>query len=67
MRKAGDVRHSEKVPDSRRLALAGFKALLRLVDDVCAAATTDHAVVPVTVFERLERVADLHDRLPVLN
>ena len=66
MRKAGDVRHS-KVPDSRSLALAGFKALLRLVDDVRAAATTDHAVVPVTVFERLERVANLHDRLPVLN
>lgn len=49
-----------------QLALARLETLLRLVDDVGAAATTDHAVIPVTVLERLERVADLHDRLPVL-
>ncbi len=49
------------------LALASFKALLRLVDDVSAPATADHAVIPVTVLERLERIADLHDRLPVLS
>ena len=49
------------------LALASFKALLRLVDDVGTAATADHPVIPVTVLERLERIANLHDRLPVLN
>ncbi len=51
----------------QELALACLKTLLRLVNDIGAAATTDHAVIPVAVLERLERVADLHDRLPVLN
>jgi hypothetical protein len=31
-----------------------------LVDDVDPAATADHAVVPVAILERLERVNDLH-------
>lgn len=44
------------------LALAGLEPAVGLVNDVGAAATTDHAVIAVTVLERLQRVADLHER-----
>ena len=48
------------------LALASFEATLRLVDDVNAAATTDHAVVAVTLHQRFQRVLDLHNHKPLL-
>lgn len=54
----GNIRHS--------LALAGLEATVGLVDDVSAAAAADHAVIPVTALERLERIADLHGR-PLMN
>lgn len=44
----------------RTLALARLKPALRFVDDVNATAATDHAVVAMTLHERLERVFDLH-------
>ena len=47
-------------------ALAGLEAAVGLVDDVGAAAAADHAVIPVTALERLERIADLHGR-PLMN
>src|SRR3546814_7677789 len=43
-------------------ALAGLEAAVGLVDDVGAAAAADHAVVAVAILERLEGIADLHDR-----
>lgn len=51
--------HQKRLTHQRRadalgLALARLETLLRLVDDVSAAATTNHAVVPVTILERLE-------------
>src|SRR3546814_12516760 len=48
----GNIRHES--------ALAGLKAAVGLVDDIGAPAAADHAVVPVTALERLERIADLH-------
>jgi len=52
-------KHQKRLTHQRRadapgLALARLETLLRLVDDVSAAATTNHAVVPVTILERLE-------------
>ena len=44
-----------------RLALTRLETTVGLVDDISAAATTDHAIIPVTVFERLQAIADLHD------
>jgi len=41
-------------------ALARLHPLVGLVDHIGPAATTDHAVVAVTVLERLEAVANLH-------
>jgi hypothetical protein len=51
--------HQKRLTRQRRadapgLALARLETLLRLVDDVGAAATANHAVIPVTVLERLE-------------
>jgi hypothetical protein len=43
-----------------QLALAGLEAAIRLVDDVSAPATTDHAVVAMTVLEGLQGIANLH-------
>jgi len=45
-----------------RSALTGLETTLGLVDHIGAPATANHAVVPVTVLERLQRIADLHDR-----
>lgn len=42
------------------LALAGFEPALRLVDDVYAALATHNAAITMPVFERTERVANLH-------
>jgi hypothetical protein len=42
------------------LALACFEPAIRLVDDVSAAAPTDHAAIAVARLERLQAVADLH-------
>ena len=50
-----------------QLALAGLEAAIGLVDNIGTAATADHAVVPVTALERLERVADLHGSQPSKN
>lgn len=44
------------------LALAGFEAAVRLVDDVGTPTTTNHAIVAMAALEGLEAVADLHDR-----
>src|SRR3546814_19914349 len=44
----------------RGSALAGLEPAVGLVDYISAAAATDHAVVPMTVLERLQRIADLH-------
>src|SRR5215217_3241110 len=44
----------------RGLALARFEPAIRLVDDVSAAAPTDHAAIAVARLERLQAVADLH-------
>jgi hypothetical protein len=44
------------------LALTRLEATIGLVDDVSTATTTDHAAVPVTILEALERIANLHDR-----
>ena len=41
-------------------ALARLEAAVGLVDDIGTAAAADHAVIPVTVLQRLQRVADLH-------
>jgi hypothetical protein len=56
------MRHTKK-----QLALARLETASGFVDYISAATTANHAVIPVTVLERLERIADLHDRLPVLN
>ncbi len=47
----------------RGLTLASFKPALRLIDDVYAALTAHNAAVAVALFERTERVCDLHDGL----
>src|SRR3546814_17834859 len=50
----------------RGSALAGLEPAVGLVDYISAAAATDHAVVPMTVLERLQRIADLHvETLPI--
>jgi hypothetical protein len=41
-------------------ALAGFETPVRLVDHIGPAATTDDAVVAVTIFQRLQGIANLH-------
>src|SRR3546814_12688811 len=47
-------------------ALTGLEPAVGLVDHVGTAAATDHAVVPMTVLERLQRIADLHvETLPI--
>src|SRR5690606_4923607 len=43
-----------------RSTLARLEAAVGLVDHVYPAAATDHAVVPVTILERLQAVDDLH-------
>ena len=48
------------VSNSETSALAGFVALLRLVDDIDTALAADQLVVAVTAAQRLERVADFH-------
>ena len=49
-----------------RSALAGLEPAVGLVDHIGATAATDHAVVAVTVLERLQRIADLHvETLPI--
>lgn len=47
------------------LTLTCLEARVFLVDDVNAALTADHAVVPVTGHQRFERVLDLHVTVPV--
>ena len=42
------------------LALTGFEAALRLVDDVDAALTAHDTAIAVTLLERAERVLDFH-------
>src|SRR3546814_18331975 len=46
--------------------MAGLEAGVVLFVYISAAAATDHAVVPMTVLERLQRIADLHvETLPI--
>ena len=54
-----DFRNGDNPPMSG-LTLTRFKPAIRFVDHIGAATTTDHAAVPMTVFERLQRVADFH-------
>ncbi len=52
------------------LALAGFKTLVRLVDDIDTAAAFDNFAVTVAFFKCFQRVNDLHGlffRVRVLN
>jgi hypothetical protein len=46
------------------LALAGFEAALRLVDDVDAAFAADDAVIPMAGAQRAQGIADFHRRNP---
>jgi hypothetical protein len=41
-------------------ALARLEAAIGLVDHIGPATATDNAVIPVTAFERLEAIANLH-------
>jgi hypothetical protein len=50
----------------QRLALAGFKAWVRLVDDIDPALTTHETVVAVTTTQRFQRVLDFHSANPGL-
>lgn len=43
-----------------RLTLAGFEALVHLVDDVNTATATHKLVVAVTPHQRFERIANFH-------
>ena len=66
MKRAAVSRGPPKGPQGRRLTLAGLEPAVRLVDDIGAPATADHAVVPMTVLERLQRITDLHgETLPI--
>ena len=47
-----------------KLTLARFEAWLGLVDDIGPATTTNHAVVTMAAFERLERINDFHRIYP---
>jgi hypothetical protein len=49
----------DRLPGAQ-LALAGFEALVDLVDDVNATATADELVRAVASHQRLQRVADFH-------
>ena len=58
----GGLQHKNQiVKNAKGLTLACLETTVGLVDDISAAATTDHAIIPVTVFERLQAIADLHD------
>jgi len=48
----------------KSLALTGFEATIGLIDDVGPATTTNHAVIAMTVLERLQRITDLHGANP---
>jgi hypothetical protein len=43
-----------------RSALARLEPAVRLVDDVSAAATTNHAIVTMAVLQGLQGIADFH-------
>jgi len=47
-------------PQSDRSALTGFEAAVGLINHIGPATTADHAVIAMTVLERLEAVANLH-------
>jgi hypothetical protein len=51
---------AESSATNRQLALARLEAAIRLVDHIGATTATDYATIPVTVFKRLQRVADFH-------
>src|SRR3546814_2230035 len=59
-REHGRRRIGRRICSPRGSALAGLEPAVGLVDYISAAAATDHAVVPMTVLERLQRIADLH-------
>src|SRR5688572_28009965 len=73
-RRRQECRHKMKEPalcgpfkrlwNSRRSALAGFVALVDLVDDVDAAAAAHQLVGPVAAHQGLERIGDFHFGLP---
>jgi len=46
--------------DQVLLALTCFEPAIRLVDHIGTTTTTDDAAIAVTVFKRLQRVADFH-------
>src|SRR3546814_16517808 len=57
------------MPDTEprlKSALAGLEPPVRLVDHIGAAAAADDPVVAVTRLERLERVANLHGRVSLM-
>ena len=51
---------SAKLP--RSLALAGFEAAIRLVDDVGPSATANHPAIAMARLQRLQGIANLHGR-----
>src|SRR3546814_12308580 len=57
------------MPDTEprlKSALAGLEPPVRLVDHIGAAAAADDPAVAVTRLERLERVANLHGRVSLM-
>src|SRR6478609_2424734 len=48
-------------PSRSESALARLEPAVGLVDHVSPATAADHAVVPVTIFQGLQAVANLHD------
>lgn len=52
--------HAAAQRHKAQLALTGFEAAIRLINDISATATADHTAITVTVFQRLKAVTDLH-------
>lgn len=55
-----DARLNQTNMANRILALACFKATLRLVDYVCTALTTNHTTIAVTRLQGLQAIANFH-------
>ena len=52
--------HSQATGQTRKLALTSLETTVGLVDDIRPSAAANNAAIAVTVFQRLEAVADLH-------
>jgi hypothetical protein len=56
----------KRKPDRMVLALAGFVAAIRLVDDIEPAPPPDHAVVAMALAQSPERILDLHGKASIV-